>query len=733
MSLEDCWDGTGGAEDGPAWRADWTGGEGTITTGALPDAFNPHDFDSVLRQLGYSPGEIRMELVSASRWEQRSAVRDEDGRKTGEMASTYLNAYKYKATRDGLCVDLPALYAEVKATRPSRKETRSTGRTAVVCWADIQTGKALADDTPVLTTEGWKDHGDVRPNDYVYGPDGQPKRVYGVTGSTVQKLYRVEFDRGVSVIATGDHLWQGWRKYRTGDKRVGSRTDGSRGYGGGGQYEWRELTWTTEQIAALNGKQRSFQVDLTAPVEFPEADLPIDPYLLGVWLGDGNSHCAHITVGREDEDWVTQMGTLVPSNCSETKVGVHVPGLRTKLRETGLLRNKHIPVQYLTASVKQRLALLQGLMDTDGSCDRRGQAEFCNTNFDIADGVCALLASLGYKYTRSERIGTLNGQQHKPFVRVAIPTRPDMSLFTLRRKSERESVSPQDQTMRRQVQRVVPVEEGSAQCLKVEGGLYLAGRELVVTHNCDELGALTELLGRLEDKRDALKTWLKSAKVDHVVIADVGDIVEGFENTGQQTRTNCLSLMDQVDVAATEFWKAIKVCERFGPVDVLSIPSNHCQWRKGKGLIGKPTDDWGLHISQRLERLNEEVGLRVDFHRPAGEWDETLQFDIRGTSLGLAHGHQASSPDQVKTWWSKMTHGGVLDCQVLLTGHFHHFSMRPSGKDFSTGRSRWHIQAPTMDNGSSWVRNKFGEDGEPGLCVFIIDDNGLDLTGVSIL
>ena len=390
MSLEDAWDGAGPtSEDGPLWQAEWTGSEGVITTGAVADSFNPHDFSDVLHRLGYPPDGIRMELVSASRWEQRTAVRDEDGRKTGEMQSTYLNAYKYKAERNALCVNLPALYAEVAKTRPAKHRPSPTGRTAVVCWGDVQVGKT------------------------------------------------------------------------------------------------------------------------------------------------------------------------------------------------------------------------------------------------------------------------------------------------------------------------------------------------------DELGGLEALLNRLEEKRVALKRWLREARVDRVIVADVGDIVEGFENTPQQTRTNCLSLMDQVDVAATEFWKTIRIAEKFGPVDVLSIPSNHAQWRRGKNLVGKPTDDWGLHINLRLERLNAEAKLDVAFHRPA-EWDETLQFDIRGTTLGLAHGHQASSPDQVKTWWAKMTHGGVLDCQILLTGHFHHFSMRPSGKT-PGGRSRWHIQAPTLDNGSAWVRHKFGEDGDPGLCVFIVDDNGLDLCSVGIL
>jgi hypothetical protein len=393
MSLEDHYNDlepSGDEAEEHPWRADWEGAEGTIQTGALPDDFDPHDFSAVLHRLGYSPDEVKMELVSASRWEQRTAVRDDEGRKTGEMASTYLNAYKYKAVRNALCVPLPALYAEVKASKPTKNAPSPTGRTAVVVFGDLQCGKV------------------------------------------------------------------------------------------------------------------------------------------------------------------------------------------------------------------------------------------------------------------------------------------------------------------------------------------------------DHLGGLTEMLHRLDEKRAALKKYLKSAKVESVIIADVGDIVEGFENIPAQTRTNCLSLMDQVDVAATELWKTIRVAEKFGPVDVLSVPSNHAQWRRGKSLVGKPTDDWGLHINQRLERLNEEAGLRVAFHRPP-DWEETLSFEVQGITLGMAHGHQANSPDRVKDWWAKMTHGGVLDCQILLTGHYHFPSLRPSGRDAKTGRTRWHIQASTLDNGSAWVRNKMGEDGDPAMTVFVVDQTGFDVQSFSLL
>lgn len=254
----------------------------------------------------------------------------------------------------------------------------------------------------------------------------------------------------------------------------------------------------------------------------------------------------------------------------------------------------------------------------------------------------------------------------------------------------------------------------------------------IQTGKSDHLGELKEQLERLDEKRAALDVYLKRAKFDHIVVADCGDLIEGYENFPAQTRTNTLSLMDQVDVAATEFWKTLRLCERHAPVDVLSVPSNHCGWRKGKDLVGKTSDDWGLHISKRLERQNEDAGLRLTFHR-SEEWMETLQFDIRGTRLGLAHGHQANNPDQVKTWWAKMSHAGVLDCDVLLTGHFHFASLRPSGKNATTQRSKWHIQAPTLDNGSAWVRNKYGEAGDPALAVFQINDEGFDLQSFGLL
>jgi len=264
-----------------------------------------------------------------------------------------------------------------------------------------------------------------------------------------------------------------------------------------------------------------------------------------------------------------------------------------------------------------------------------------------------------------------------------------------------------------------------------DGGALVVCWADIQTGKVDRLGGTQDLLIRLDEKRAALEGLLKRSKPSRIVVADVGDIVEGIENTSAQLATNDLSLMDQVDIAATEFWKTIRLCARFAPVDVLSIPSNHAQLRRGKGLIGKPTDDWGLHISRRLERMNEEAGLPLTFHRPK-DWAETLVFDVDGTRLGLAHGHQASAPGRVTDWWAKMSHAGVMDCDVLLTGHYHFPSVRPSGRN-AAGKAQWHIQAPTLDNGSAWVRNTIGEDGDPGLMTFLIDRQGFALQSLTIL
>ena len=255
----------------------------------------------------------------------------------------------------------------------------------------------------------------------------------------------------------------------------------------------------------------------------------------------------------------------------------------------------------------------------------------------------------------------------------------------------------------------------------------------IQTGKTDSLGGMKELLERLEEKRQKLRIRLDEVRPDHIIIADAGDILEGQENVLSQMSTNGLSLMDQVDVAATELQKVIALANEFtSTVDVLSVPSNHCQARRGKSLTGTPHDDWGLHINKRLEELNSYLNPDTRFIRSV-DWDESLVFPVRNTSLALVHGHQANNSNGVINWWTKQVHQGRVNADILLSGHFHYFTARPSGRNPDTGKARWWLQSPTLDNGSAWVANKMGEDGDPGLLTFLIDDEGFSMQGLAIL
>lgn len=246
-------------------------------------------------------------------------------------------------------------------------------------------------------------------------------------------------------------------------------------------------------------------------------------------------------------------------------------------------------------------------------------------------------------------------------------------------------------------------------------------------------GGTPELLERLAWKRVALERHVRARKLSSFVFVDVGDSVEGFENVAAQMFTNDLSLPQQVDVAAVEMWKTLALLGKYGPVDAVAVPSNHGAWRSGKQNLGRPSDDWGLTVQARLEHSAGLVGLPVTFHRPE-VWDESVALDVRGVRLGVHHGHQAAC-DQMPRWWAGQQHGAqaLADADVFLSGHYHHLRVQPTGRSMRTGKSKWWLQAPTLDNGSDWFRNRSGDDSDPGLLVFEIDDDGFDLSSLTVL
>jgi hypothetical protein len=255
------------------------------------------------------------------------------------------------------------------------------------------------------------------------------------------------------------------------------------------------------------------------------------------------------------------------------------------------------------------------------------------------------------------------------------------------------------------------------------------------TGKTDIRGGTVDLIARVQERLEKLTNYAKKMKTTEAYFLNAGDPIEGFENTSGQLHTNDLSLMDQVDMEATLEWQALTLLtKQHGKVVSAVVPSNHGAWRSGKGQLGTAADDWGIFIQKQHAKLAEASKLEIDFVRP-DEHSETLVLDIQGTMVGLAHGHRAKSPDAVPNWWAGQVHGGqpLAHADVLVTGHYHHLRFQPTGRNPFTGKSKWWLQAPTLDNGSSWYRNTSGSDSDPGLLVFVVDENGFNLSSLTVL
>ena len=603
--------------------------------------------------------------------------------------------------------DLEPVFNEPLLPKPARLFDK--GETLIVCMADFQIGKALEDATPVLTTEGWKRHGELRPGMSVYGRDGKPKRILAVTGSTEQDLFDVVFPEGRILRATSGHLWSGHRRM----------------HGRGGVSGWtdREMTLTTAEIAEITrmqvGRMRPFKVWAHQPVELPAADLPVDPYVLGFWLGDGDKSSGAIYKGAADRDHLLTLGHEIKSR--EGMCAVGVDGLTTALRLAGLLGNKHIPSAYLEASSEQRLALLQGLMDSDGYCSpKTGVIEFSNTNKDIIDGVLALLHLEGVTPKVISAIGHYGDVQCKQYWRIQF--RAERPMFRLPRKASHQRPTSERKDHRLSVINVVPAGRGMAQCITVEGGEYLAGRELTLTHNCGSGGG-TEDTVRLV--RRAISDI--ACDIDHVgryeriILADVGDSTEGFWNVASQAQTNDLSLTDQIRTVQRLYAEALKTLAPLcSSLYYVAVPSNHCAVRVGPGKNSRanaPDDDFGIMISKNIEDVIEDrPGFEhVKFFRPE-KWEEAVTVAAAdGTRIGFTHGHLAGSQSKVPGWFRDLAFGrrsGLYDARILVHGHWHNFSVSQAGD------ARWIISCPSADRGSDWWTNVSGDSTRPAILTF---------------
>jgi phage terminase large subunit-like protein len=353
-------------------------------------------------------------------------------------------------------------------------------------------GKALDVDTPVPTPSGWTTMGELRPGDHVISGTGVPTRISWVSPVQINRTcYRITFSDGAEVVADAEHQWAATSRA---DRR------GGRGY----------RTVTTEQmlqggVKICSGRESNWQMPAAPVVDLPEVELPVDPYVLGFWLGDGSSVGGTFTIGDKDAGNMLKLfadrglvleyatyGKMLYREKPQPQVRDRLgrmagnSGLTTALRRLGLKNNKHIPDAYLRASARQREELLAGLIDSDGYVEHAtGKIEVTSVQERLALQVAELARTLGHRARIYKGVATLNGVEIGPKFRVVWTTRSGGGRLERKQIHGRNSLGQPNRIKSRYVTSIEQVESRPVRCISVEdpSSLFLAGHEFLVTHN----------------------------------------------------------------------------------------------------------------------------------------------------------------------------------------------------------------------------------------------------------
>jgi replicative DNA helicase len=460
-------------------------------------------------QLGYGGDGDADELVDRAEAEIYGVTDrriSEDYLALAEIMPGALDEIEAIGSRGGTLAGVPTGFADLDALTNGLHPGQM-----VVIAARPAMGKALALDTPLPTPSGWTTMGNVRAGDQLLGADGRPVTVVAVTEVMADRpCYEVVFDDQTSIVADADHQWvtttQSDRRLAYAARVAGPDTPGHTGHRS--SVSVRTTREIAETLYRDDHRGYNHAVPVTRPLDLPRAALPVPAYVLGTWLGEGPSSAATLTTADPElADLLSREGRTV-----------------TKGKE--YLGYKHIPIQYLRASREQRLALLAGLLDTDGTVNRTGAAQFTSTSARLAAGVRELVAGLGYRCSLS--LKKVRGRTENSSIAYTITFTTTDEVFRLAGKRQvHQSRRPAKATQRahqRMIVKVRAVPSVPVRCVQVDApdSLYLASRSMIPTHNsalaldvCRSASikaGLTSVLFSLEMSRNEITMRLLSAE-----------------------------------------------------------------------------------------------------------------------------------------------------------------------------------------------------------------------------
>lgn len=339
-------------------------------------------------------------------------------------------------------------------------------------------GKALRNTEIVLTENGWEQIQNIKVGDKVYGSNGNTTNVLGVFPQGVRDIYKVTFDDDTSVECDIEHLWT-----------VQTRSDRRCG---------KERTITTADIMKNlyvdGGNRKNYSIKYVKPINFKsklDSKLDLSPYLLGALIGDGSIKKG-VKFTNIDSDIIDKVESLLPNTDKLSKISNTIScgiskkedirnefGYLTKswtqfkLESYGLYGKlsdeKFIPKQYLYANVDERLELLRGLMDTDGSVGDKSYMEYSTVSEQLSKDVVELIRSLGGRCTITNKVGKLNGVSHKVVYRIVFNM--ELNPFYCERKKVK--FKPRTTRKYKYIKSIEKVDSDYATCILVDDAEHL--------------------------------------------------------------------------------------------------------------------------------------------------------------------------------------------------------------------------------------------------------------------
>lgn len=363
------------------------------------------------------------------------------------------------------------------------------------------TGKAQPLDSIIYTPEGPKTMGDIQRGDYVLSEDGKPIKVLDVFPQGIKKVFKVSFSDGSSTECCEDHLWltQTHLERNNRSRKKGMRKENIR-YKNPKDPQVRDTIKISNSLTVANGSELNHSIPITKPVEFEKKELPINPYILGCLIGDGGLTTS-VTISNIDQEIIDYFKrNLNDYNFrfdGKNTYQISYPHadenpLKRKIKQLELntkSENKFIPDIYKYSSIEDRLSILQGLMDTDGTASKKGSISFSSCSERLANDLIEIVQSLGgickkRKYKSgyfSKKYGKHIECQDTFIVTICLPN--DIMPFKLKRKIE--AVKPRSKYFPiRYITNVEYLEDKECKCILVDNKshLYLTDN-YIVTHN----------------------------------------------------------------------------------------------------------------------------------------------------------------------------------------------------------------------------------------------------------